>query len=109
MRTSEDPETEIWLLENWDGLLEWDDSNINKPHKHGLTSEEVESIFDAKTVFLGRIIEPEGDNWSEERFLTLGQTDTKKTVALIWTKRNTKLRAVTCRRMRNEEKNTFFK
>ncbi len=85
--------------------FEWDKGNIDKNLKHGLSSEEIESIFwQEKYIFAGKIVEPTHDEW---RGLILGQTENGKHVALIFTKRGEKLRPISCRPMRLNERRIY--
>jgi uncharacterized DUF497 family protein len=103
-----DRNTEIWLLDEWTGEFEWDQWNTTKLSKHGLSREEVESIFFSPILFGGKIREPEKEDWLEDRFVIFGETESKKTVTMIWTKRKDKIRVISCRRMRENEKRGFY-
>ena len=97
----------LWLRdfdpdeENFD----WDDGNRHKILKHGLTCKEVESLFlQEHYIFAGRIIEPAHTEW---RGLILGQGDSGRAVALIFTRRGEKLRPISCRPMREGERRFY--
>src|SRR5579863_2182224 len=103
MRFVSDEMTASWLRdfipdsENFD----WDKGNLYKNMKHGISSDEIESVFcQAQYTFVGAIIEPTHDEW---RGLVLGQTSHGKRVALIFTKRGEKIRPISCRIMRPNE------
>ena len=107
MKFVPDPLTGLWLRdfdpepENFD----WDDGNRHKNLKHGLSSEEVESLFrQDQYVFAGRIIEPAH---KESRGLILGQADSGRALALIFTRRGEKLRPISCRPMREGERRHY--
>ncbi len=75
MKFAQDNEASLWLRDfvpdpdNFD----WDAGNRTKNAKHGVQSEEIESIFcQGKFVFVGRIFEPAHDEW---RGLILGQSE----------------------------------
>ena len=107
MKTIPDLEAALWLGEfdftpdNFD----WDAGNERKNLKHGVTADEIESIFaQAEYVFAGRIIEPTRDEW---RGLILGPTSASRALALIFTRRGEKLRPISCRPMRIEERRSY--
>ena len=84
--------------------FDWDAGNRGKGQKHDVEPSEVESLFH-RTVFLaGRIVEPAHD---EPRWLLLGETDTGRPLALIFTRRGKKLRPITCRAMRRTERRQY--
>lgn len=97
----------LWLrdfvpnLENFD----WDEGNRLKSRKHGLSCEEIESLFrQGHYIFAGRIIEPAHPEW---RGLILGRGDSGLAVALIFTRRGEKLRPISCRPMREGERRFY--
>ena len=103
MKFSPDFTAGLWLRdfvpdpENFD----WDDGNRHKNFKHGIPCEEVESLFrQDRYIFAGRISEPAHSEW---RGLILGQADSGRAVALIFTRRSEKLRPISCRPMRESE------
>jgi len=101
-----DDEAGLWLRdfvpdpENFD----WDSGNQAKNAKHGVRSEEVESILYRKFIFAGKIVEPAHDEW---RGLVLGQSVTGRSLALIFTRRGEKLRPISCRPMRLGERRLY--
>lgn len=98
--------TADWLVNGWDQTLDWDDGNVGKLTRHGMTVAVVESVLDGNLAFGGRIVPPAGSKWSEERFLIYGQAANGRDIAIIWTIRDNKIRPISCRRMRaNERKN----
>ncbi len=112
MKLVSDEYIEFWFDEVWDGSLDWDDANLRKLSKHGLESSDVGILVSKPFSLEGKIEPPTGEEWNESRYLLLGFVEAEKGYALIFTTRETKLRPITCRRMRpNEEKNfkTFLK
>lgn len=108
MKLVEDSKAEKWLQTTWDGSLEWDKGNTEKLAKHEVTRGEIESLFQSQTVFVGRIVPPATSNWADEkRYLQLGKTPDERTFSVIWTIRETKIRPISCRRMRDDEKKKF--
>ncbi|MBI2070134.1 MAG: BrnT family toxin [Elusimicrobia bacterium] len=91
------PETETF---------DWDDGNIDKNRKHGIPDEEIESLLNQdEYIFAGEIIKPAHPEW---RGLILGQSDEGRFLALF-TKRGEKLRPISCRLMRKEERRFYEK
>jgi uncharacterized DUF497 family protein len=86
------------------GQLDRDAGNRAKNRKHRVEPSEVESLFH-RTVFLaGRIAEPAHD---EPRWLLLGETATGRRLALIFTRRGDRLRPISCRAMRRNERRLY--
>jgi uncharacterized DUF497 family protein len=97
----------LWLrdfapdAENFD----WDDGNKYKNLKHGISCMEVESIFrQDRYIFAGRIIEPSHTEW---RGLILGQSESGRAIAMIFTRRGEKVRPISCRPMREGERRFY--
>jgi uncharacterized DUF497 family protein len=106
MKLISDEYIEFWFDEVWDSSLDWDEANLRKLSKHGLESSDVGELVSRPFSIEGRIAPTEAEDWNESRYLLLGFIGSGKGYALIFTTRETKLRPITCRRMRpNEEKN----
>ena len=104
MRLVGDPEAEAWLEALSAEAFEWDSGNRSKTAKHRVEPSEVESLLQ-RTVFLaGRIVEPVHH---EPRWLLLGETNAGHRLALIFTRRGTKLRPISCRLMRRNERRLY--
>ena len=103
-----DKEMEKWLLEQWDGMLDWDAGNIRKQAKHEVTKAQIEQLFAKRFVFVGEVIPEDGTEWKERRHLLLGETGQPRKLAIIWTTRGLKIRPICCRSMRDGEK-AYFK
>lgn len=108
MKVEADPDASEWLTDLIDrprtGNFEWDTGNRSKQAKHGVTPAEVEELFLGKILFAGRIIEPAHD---EPRWLLLGATASGRPLALIFTRRGDRLRAISCRPMRRNERKLY--
>ena len=80
--------------------FEWDESNSEKPRRHGLTIEETEeAFFDVdKVVF---------DDWkhseSEKRAILLGKTKKNKLLNIAFTLRKRRIRVITARVINKKE------
>ena len=104
MKLVGDPEADAWIEALSVEAFEWDIGNRSKNAKHRVEPSEVESLFQ-RTVFLaGRIVEPAHD---EPRWLLLGETNTGRRLALIFTRRGSKLRPISCRQMRRNERRLY--
>ncbi|MBK8871265.1 MAG: BrnT family toxin [Elusimicrobia bacterium] len=107
MRLKTDESAAQWLHdfvadpENFD----WDEGNIRKNLKHGYSAEQIESLFlQTEYIFAGKIIEPAHDEW---RGLVLGLTEGSRMTALILTRRGEKIRPISCRPMRKDERRFY--
>jgi uncharacterized DUF497 family protein len=69
-----------------------------------VNEDEVASLFRSPIVFAGRIIEPAHD---EPRWLVLGKSARGRKLALILTRRGERLRPVSCRSMRPNERKVY--
>lgn len=104
MKADEDDEIEVWLEEEWDGSVQWDDANRRKL-THGVLQVEIDALFAAPFVVLGRIVPPVGANWPpEERFLVLGKTTAGRFLTVIWTTRGDSIRPISMRSSTNAER-----
>ena len=82
----------------------WDAGNIKKCQKHGVSIEEVESLFESDDLR----IEPDiANSMSEERFNAIGRTDEGRCVFLVFTIRNHEsemlIRPISARYMHQKE------
>jgi uncharacterized DUF497 family protein len=106
VKLSPDPITVQWLEDFVPGSegFEWDRGNRTKNLKHGLTSEDIESVFWQPYVFAGRIVEPTHSEW---RGLILGRASNAQLVAMIFTRRGEKVRVISCRAMAPAERRLY--
>lgn len=106
MRLAEDPAAAAWLerLGGRPGDFDWDAGNRTKNRKHSVEEVDVEGMFQQRTVFLGRIVEPLHD---EARWPLLGQDLRSRRLALVFTRRGDRLRPVSCRPMRMNERRLY--
>lgn len=85
--------------------MEWDAGNSTKSQtKHRFSTGDVHSILDGPVVFAGRIVEPAHQ---EPRYLLLGMTVGGRGAALVFTRRGDKLRPISCRAMRKNEREAY--
>ena len=103
MKLVADPDVAAWLAIG--PTMQWDAANSAKSEaKHGFGTAAVESIFEETVLFAGRIVEPEHD---EARYLLLGATSDGRRAALIFARRDEKLRPISCRAMRKKEEEAY--
>jgi len=89
MKLVGDPEAEAWLEALSAEAFEWDSGNRSKT---------------ARSSSRGRIVDPVHD---EPRWLLLGETNAGRRLALIFTRRGSKLRPISCRPMRRNERKVY--
>lgn len=86
----------------FDGF-DWDDGNWPKCAKHGLSKDEIESVFEFDP---GIYLDPDHSS-SEQRFRAIGMTAQGRMVLIAFTMRTfegfTKLRPVSARYMHKKE------
>src|SRR5579863_7635215 len=107
MKTIPDDETAAWLSgftpdpENFD----WDEGNRTKNMKHGIDSDEIESIFRRERMFFfGTIVQSKANEW---RGCILGQSEKEHLLTLIFTRRGERVRPICCRYMRPDERRLY--
>lgn len=86
MRIVADDSIVRWLLDSWNGELDWDHGNLSKLKKHHATREDIDYLFtevEAEAVLLGQIKPSEGDPWPEPRYLTFGMDLSDKPRAIV--------------------------
>ena len=103
----QDEEIHVWIEQLWDGEFHWDANNLKKLKKHEVTQEDVESVFYDSFLFMGKIVEPPDKNWNEDRYAILGRNKNNRTLAVVWTVRDGRVRPITCRGMRENEKKSY--
>ena len=84
--------------------FDWDEGNEKKNLKHGVSDDDIESIFKGFFFFAGQITEPKHREW---RGLILGRDLNGRCLALIFTARENKLHRISCRSMRSEERRKY--
>ena len=106
MQLVEDSETASWL-DRLDGVaddFDWDVENLAKNRKHGVDPVDAEAMFQSPMVFAGRIVEPAHE---EPRWLVLGQSARGRRLALVFTRRENRVRPISCRAMRSQERTLY--
>jgi uncharacterized DUF497 family protein len=103
MRLVPDPAAERWLLAMTGAgeEFEWDRGNLTKHRKHDVASGDIQALIAGDLYFAGRIVEPAH---AEPRWLVLGENETGRRLALVFTRRGDRLRPISCRPMRRKEK-----
>ena len=83
----------------------WDEGNIDKNWlKHKVSSAECEQVFfNRPLVIQDDIIHSS----PEKRFYALGQTDSKRTLFIVFTARNNLIRVISARDMSRKERKIY--
>ncbi len=98
-----DEETAAWLAKSPE--FSWDEGNSQKSaEKHGVTCAEAESLLERTFVLAGRVVSP---IYAEPRWVLFGETDTGKLVTMVFTRRGSGLRAISCRPMGRKERKFY--
>ena len=95
-----------WYIQNELFEFQWDRGNSTKSKsKHGLTAEEVESVFYLKqAVPLGRQVSPAV---AEERLCVVGPTFTGKMISVVFTIRDGRVRPISSRVASRKERRLY--
>ena len=85
--------------------FEWDKKkNQSNYEKHGLSFEDVELIFESKTISF----KDDREDYGEERFITLGELK-NRVVVVVHTQRDFVTRIISMRKANEREKKIYFK
>ncbi|MBT4762734.1 MAG: BrnT family toxin [Bdellovibrionaceae bacterium] len=95
-----------WYIQNELFEFEWDRGNHKKSQeKHGVSPEEVESVFDMKLgVPLGQQISPAVD---EERLCIVGPNSEGRMLSVVFTLRDGRVRPVSARNASRKERRLY--
>ena len=95
-----------WYFQSEYFEFEWDRGNHSKSWiKHGVSPEEVESVFDLKmAVPLGRQILPEVQ---EERLCVVGPDSVGRMISVVFTLREGRVRPISARMASRKEKRVY--
>ena len=106
MRLEADAGAVRWLegLEGRPDDFDWDAGNRTKILKHEVNLADVEALLAHPILFAGRIVEPAHE---EPRWLLLGIDESGRHLALIFTRRGIRLRPISCRPMRRNERRMY--
>lgn len=99
-----------WLEIEWENVFDWDAGNSEKLAKHNLTPKQVENLFDEGTaLYAGRVAPKPDETWCEfeSRHMILLLSQEGKHFTLFCTRRSDKLRPISCRSSRDEEKRFY--
>ena len=82
--------------------FEWDDGNVRKNDKHGVSTAEAEQVFFNEPLLL---VDDTRHSRSELRFHALGRTDEGRTLHITFTLRNAgeSIRVISARDMHRKE------
>ena len=85
--------------------FEWDRGNIEKNwERHKVSPVECEQIFFHQPLI---IFDDPKHSIREKRYAAFGQTDTGRSLAVIFTKRNKRLRVISARDMNRRERKFY--
>jgi len=85
--------------------FEWDPDKAKKNRKkHGVSFEEASSVFaDSLSVTI-----PDPDHSEEEdRFVTVGESDRRRLLVVVWTERGDNIRVISARRATRQERANY--
>ena len=98
-----DEETAAWLARR--PPFVWDQGNsLKSATKHGVTCAEAESLLERVFVLAGRVVSPV---YAEPRWVLFGETDAGKRLTMVFTRRGTRVRAISCRPMGRKERRLY--
>jgi uncharacterized protein len=75
--------------------FEWDDENIEHIARHKVEIDEAEAVFDNKPSIL---------RTQEDKYLTIGQTDEGRYLAIVFARKPGRTRVITARDLTEREK-----
>lgn len=85
--------------------FEWDQGNLDKSYqKHGITPSEAEEVFLDEAV---KIEEDIKHKQAEQRFIAIGKTTEDKTLFMVFTIRNVKIRIISARLANKKERGVY--
>ena len=95
-----------WYLQTEIFEFQWDQGNSTKSlAKHGVPTEEVESIFTLKlAVPIGRQVSPEVD---EERLCVVGPSQEGRMLSVVFTLRDGRVRPISARIAKRKERKLY--
>lgn len=80
--------------------FEWDKGNIDKNKKHNVENQECEqAFFDENKVVYKDVLHSD----TEERFVLIGKTESKRYLYIIFTYRRRKVRVISARDINKKE------
>ena len=86
-------------------IFEWDTGNFDKNFKkHNVTNQEIEQVFTQEAKF---IVEDKKHSEVEKRYALFGITGKGRTLVIVFTLRENKVRVVTARDMSKKERRRY--
>jgi len=83
--------------------FDWDQGNLNHISNHRVTASEVEQIFQDPNRLEAKAYSVK----NEQRFATLGQTQSGRILTVVYTIRNNKIRTITAYRSTIKEQRRY--
>jgi uncharacterized protein len=97
-------EVEVFDCDNLVGF-DWDDGNKQKNwEKHQVDYRECEEVFFNKPLLIG---DDTNHSFQEQRYYVLGRTDIGRTLFLVFTVRNNKIRVISARDQSKKERKAY--
>ena len=85
--------------------FEWDDDKAQANlHKHGISFEEAQTVF--HDPFETTISDPDHST-NENRFITLGESNKKRIVVVVYVERRNKIRLISARKATRAERKNY--
>ena len=86
--------------------FQWDAGNVEKNwHAHRVSSSEAEQLFFNQPLILA---EDSAHSQGEERYFALGQTNSGRTLFVVFTVRDALIRVISARDMSRKERKAYF-
>ena len=96
----------FWVID-WSQIvgLEWDTGNaLKNMDKHGISSEEAESVFAQEEIL---VLKDERHSQSEERWHAFGRSNQDRLLSVTFTVRKNLLRVISARPMNKRERKHY--
>ncbi len=85
--------------------FDWDEGNINKNQiKHGVSYKEAEEVFRNEPLIMAEA----KNTANENRYQSLGITNKKELLSVIFTIRKNKIRVISARNQSRKEKDFYY-
>jgi uncharacterized DUF497 family protein len=85
--------------------FDWDDGNLLKNwERHGVTHLEAEQVFFNEPLI---VVDDRKHSQDEPRWYGLGSTDSNRTLMVVFTLRNQKIRVISARDMSRKERKIY--
>jgi uncharacterized DUF497 family protein len=93
------------MLIKGDPSFDWDDGNVSKNQKHGISKPEIEEFFRLQ-IYVSEDLKHSN---SEQRFMAIGQNSNGKYMIVVFTIREESIRPISARHMNKREIENYEK